>query len=387
MQELETQEVLSLRNVGTVRFGTGLLRHCAADVAATGATAALIVSSEPLRGLSDALAAELAAAGVSSAIFDAIAGEPTLQDFARAMDAAHSISAGFVIGLGGGSAMDVAKLVAALLDGAQDIGDVIGQNLLAGRAIPLACIPTTAGTGSEVTPIAILEDTEAQLKKGVVSDHLVPDFAYLDPGLTVTMPRAVTASTGLDALTHCIEAYANKFAHPVVDAWALEGIRLIAANIERACADGADLAARGAMLRASHLGGMCLGPVNTAAVHALAYPLGGEFHIPHGVANSLLLPHVLRFNLPAAPARYAAVAHAMGIARTDDDEADALAGIDEIDRLSAAVGIERNLSSFGIGANAIPKMAAAAITVQRLLMRNPREVTEADAQRIYQAAL
>lgn len=388
---MNSEQVLSLRNVGTVRFGTGLLRLCAQDAAASGAGAALVVSSEPLRKLSDALSGELAAAGVRSAIFDAIAGEPTLADFAAAQAAARACGAGFVIGLGGGSAMDVAKLVAALADigadNGQGIAEVVGIGLLKHRALPLACIPTTAGTGSEVTPIAILEAPEEQIKKGVVSDHLVPDFAYLDPTLTVTMPRSVTASTGLDALTHCIEAYANRFAHPVVDPWALEGIRLIAANLQRACDDGTDLEARGAMLRASHLGGMCLGPVNTAAVHALAYPLGGEFHIPHGVANSLLLPHVLRFNLQAAPARYADVACAMGIARTGDDMADALAGIERIEQLSAAVGIERNLSAFGIGANAVPKMAAAAITVQRLLQRNPREVTEADARRIYEAAL
>src|SRR5690606_26071184 len=293
---------------------------------------------------------------------------------------ARQFGADGVVGLGGGSAMDVAKLVAALADGRQAFADVVGTDLLFERRLPLACIPTTAGTGSEVTPIAIIEDTEAQLKKGVVSPHLVPDFAYLDPELTRTMPRGVTAATGLDALTHCIEAYANRFAHPVVDNWALEGIRLTGLYLERACADGNDMEARAGMLRASHLGGQCLGPVNTAAVHALAYPLGGEFHIAHGVANSLLLPHVLRFNLEAAPARYAAVAEALGVARSGDDEADALAGIERIEALSAALGIERHLSAFGISQNTVPHLAAAAMTVQRLLVRNPREVTEADAQ-------
>lgn len=384
---MNSERVLSLHNVGTVRVGSGLLSLCAQDVAAAGGTNVLIVSSAPIRNMSDKLAAELRSAGCTATIFDDIAGEPTLADFDTAMSIARTSGADFLIGLGGGSAMDVAKLIAALVDGKQQIGDIVGQNLLKARALPLACIPTTAGTGSEVTPIAILEDTEAQLKKGVVSPYLVPDFAYLDAELTVSMPRAVTASTGLDALTHCIEAYANRFAHPIVDAWALEGIRLIARNLERACADGSDLEARAAMLMGSHYGGMCLGPVNTAAVHALAYPLGGEFHIPHGVANSLLLPHVLRFNLPAAPARYADVAEALGVKRTGNDEADALAGIDEIDRLSIAVGIERHLSHFGISANAVPKMAAAAITVTRLLNNNPRVVSEEDAQKIYEAAL
>ena len=216
---------------------------------------------------------------------------------------------------------------------------------------------------------------------------LVPDFAYLDAALTVSMPRKVTASTGIDALTHCIEAYANRFAHPVVDSWALEGVRLISQNLERACNVPDDLEARGAMLLASHLGGMCLGPVNTAAVHALAYPLGGEFHVPHGVANSLLLPHVIRFNAELEPGLYADIARAMGTGRGADPAEDAAACVAEIERLSAAVGIDRRLGDVGISSNALPKMAALAITVQRLLRNNPREVTEQDALRIYEAAL
>jgi alcohol dehydrogenase len=378
---------ITLTNVGTVRFGTDAALACAQDFAERGLSSAFLVTGGPTRALCAPLAEACAARGIRVTIWDALAGEPTLGDFANAMDDAHGCAADCVIGLGGGSAMDVAKLVAALFDGAQTIDDVIGVDLLRGRALPLACIPTTAGTGSEVTPIAILEDPVADLKKGVVSRHLVPDFAYLDPALTVTMPRSVTASTGIDALTHCIEAFANKFAHPLVDMFALEGIRLIVAHIERACTDGSDLDARAAMLRASYYGGLCLGPVNTAAVHALAYPLGGEFHVPHGVANSILLPHVLRFNLPAAPERYARVAEAVGVARTGDDLADATIGVERIAALSQRIGIAPGMAAFGISANAIPHMAAAAMSVTRLLMRNPREVTEDDAIRIYQAAL
>lgn len=378
---------IALVNVGTVRFGTDAALQCASDFAARGLKSAFLVTGAPTRALATPLIAACADKGIAVTIFDGIAGEPTLTEFRAAMAAAKAFGADCVIGLGGGSAMDVAKLVAALLDGAQSIDEVIGVDLLRARALPLACIPTTAGTGSEVTPIAILEDEEADLKKGVVSQHLVPDYAYLDPALTVTMPRSVTASTGIDALTHCIEAFANKFAHPLVDMFALEGIRLIVANIERACADGSDLEARAAMLRASYYGGLCLGPVNTAAVHALAYPLGGEFHVPHGVANSILLPHVLRFNLEAAPARYAQVAEAVGVARTGNDLADASAGVERIAEISKRIGIAPGMSAYGISSNAIPHMAAAAMTVQRLLMRNLREVTEADAARIYEAAL
>ncbi|MGX7893922.1 iron-containing alcohol dehydrogenase [Tsuneonella sp. HG222] len=378
---------LVLHNVRTVRLGQGVADAVGADMAAAGARRVLVVTGAPIRALCDGPVRALEAAGCAVEVLEASEGEPTLADLEASLAAARAFGTDGVIGLGGGSAMDVAKLVAVLLDGRQQFAEVVGTDLVAGRAIPLACVPTTAGTGSEVTPIAIVEDTEAQLKKGVVSPHMVPDFAYLDPELTRTMPRSVTAATGVDALTHCIEAYANKFSHPVVDQWALEGIRLVGQYLERACADGNDMEARAGMLRASHLGGQCLGPVNTGAVHALAYPLGGEFHIAHGVANSLLLPHVLRFNLPSAPARYAQMARALGCANGADDEATALAGIERIEQLSEAIGIERHLSAFGISHNTVPHMAAAAITVQRLLMRNPREVSEDDARAIYEAAL
>ncbi|MEO6153116.1 MAG: iron-containing alcohol dehydrogenase [Croceibacterium sp.] len=378
---------LILHNVRTVRIGPGAADACAGDLFAAGSRRVVVVTGTPIRGLCAGLEKGLSAAGCASLVLEASEGEPTTEDLATALENAREFGCDGVVGLGGGSAMDVAKLIAALVTGEQTFAQVAGGESLNGRSIPLACIPTTAGTGSEVTPIAIVEDVAAQLKKGVVSPYLVPDFAYLDPELTRTMPRGVTAATGIDALTHCIESYANRFAHPVVDGWALEGIRLIGQYLERACADGGDMEARAGMLRASHLGGQCLGPVNTAAVHALAYPLGGEFHIPHGVANSLLLPHVLRFNLVAAPDRYAEIAGALGIERTADPAADALRGIERIESLSAAIGIERRLSAFGISPNMLPHMAAAAMTAQRLLIRNPREVTEADAQAIYQAAL
>ena len=378
---------LDLYHVRCVRIGAGVLSRCAADCAAMGAKRVLIVTSPPLAAQARDLRGQLAQSGVQSVIHVPPDGEPTRAMLAAALEVTSSFGADFIIGLGGGSVMDVAKLVAALSGSDQHFDEVVGIGLLAGRALPLTCIPTTAGTGSEVTPIAILEDEEAELKKGVVSPHLVPDFAYLDAQLTVSCPRKVTAATGIDALTHCIEAFANKHAHPVVDSWAIEGIRLIAQNLETACNDPGNLPAREAMLMASHLGGMCLGPVNTAAVHALAYPMGGEFHVAHGVANSLLLPHVMRFNAEEAPERYAVVAHAMGVTNSGDVRADAAAGIARIEQLSAATGIDRRLADIGIGQNALPKMAAAAMTVQRLLKNNLRELSEADALHIYEAAL
>ncbi|MBT2186506.1 iron-containing alcohol dehydrogenase [Sphingobium nicotianae] len=378
---------VTIHNVGTVRIGKGVVIGCADDFATLGVKSVFLVTTPPTRGLCTPLIAALEGRGIGVTVWDALTGEPTIDNFHDAMAQAKACGADGVVGLGGGSAMDVAKLVAALIDGRQQLKETIGVDLLTSRSLPLACVPTTAGTGSEVTPIAILGDEDEELKKGVVSKYLVPDFAYLDPELTVSMPRAVTASTGIDALTHCIEAFANKFAHPVVDIFALEGIRLIAGHIERACVDGTDLVAREAMLRASYYGGMCLGPVNTAAVHALAYPLGGEFHIPHGVANSILLPHVLRFNLEAAPARYAEIGRALGVAEGGSDEATARAGIELVAELSARIGIPAGLTGMGISANSIPRMAFSAMKVTRLLERNLRVMTEEDAARIYEAAL
>jgi alcohol dehydrogenase class IV len=312
--------------------------------------------------------------------------EPTVQIFETVLAAARAEPVEAVLGVGGGSAIDVAKLVAALYRGAQQVTDTFGINLLQRRDLPLVCLPTTAGTGAEVSPNAILLDEADQLKKGVVSPHLVPDAAFIDPLLTVSVPPAVTAATGLDALTHCIEAYANKFAHPVVDGYALAGIRLIAAHLERAVKDGHDVVARGALALGSFYGGLCLGPVNTAAVHALAYPLGGRFRVAHGVANAVLLPHVIRFNLPSAVDRYAEVAVALGVRSSGSPAAVAASGVEVLARLSRECGVPQRLSALGIPREAIPLLARAAMQVTRLLRNNLRVLDENDALQIYEAS-
>jgi len=306
--------------------------------------------------------------------------------FERILARAQSFKPDAVIGLGGGSAIDVAKLVAALLDGTQQVNDVFGIGLVKGRAARLICIPTTAGTGAEVSPNAILLDERDNIKKGVVSPWLVPDAAFVDAELTLSVPPSVTAATGLDALTHCIEAYTNKFAHPVVDVWALEGIHQIAESLVEAVAAPSSLAAREKMALGSLYGGLCLGPVNTAAVHALSYPLGGWFHIPHGHANAILLPHVMRFNAVAAPARYAAVALAMGAAQGATDTATAEAGIQKLWELIRATGLEMRLSALGIDEAETPRLAAAGLGVARLMKNNPRQMTQQNAEAIFHAA-
>ena len=367
-------------------FGDGCAPECAAYLAAKGVRRVLLVTStQVLPGLGEVRAA-LAQSGIEVVLSQPVDREPTCDLFEAILVQARSEKVDGVLGVGGGSAIDTAKLVAALSDGEQAVREVFGIDLLRDRKLPLVCLPTTAGTGAEVSPNAILLDEADALKKGVVSPHLVPDAAYIDPRLTWTVPPAVTAATGLDALTHCIEAYANKFAHPIVDTYALQGVRLISANLIRAVRDGSDAEARAALSLGSLYGGLCLGPVNTAAVHALAYPLGGRFHVPHGVSNALLLPHVLRFNFSAAAERYADIAAALGVARNGSPLTTAEHGVEFLSQLSRDCGVPQTLSELNIPRQAIPEMAAAAMQVARLLKNNLRPLLEADAARIYEAA-
>ena len=369
-----------------IAFGCGVAAGCAEDLAAAGARRAFLVTSPPLESLVAPIVEALEGAGIAVTVYAEVATEPSVTSFSQALAAARDASPDAVLGVGGGSALGVAKLVATLHDGSQDVREVFGIGLLAGRRTRLLCLPTTSGTGSEVSPNAILLDEADALKKGVVSPHLVPDAAYVDPLLTRTMPPAVTAATGLDALTHCVEAYANRFAHPVIDLYALEGIRLVGRHLEAAVRDGQDAEAREGMSLASLYGGLCLGPVNTGAVHALAYPLGGEFHVAHGVSNAVLLPAVLEHNLPAAPERYAQVARALGVEEGETPLETAERGVARIRDLSARCGVPGGMGALGVPEDAIPHMAAAAMQVTRLLKNNLRDLTAADAERIYRRA-
>ena len=367
-------------------FGNGCAPQCAEFLAQRGVKRALLVSSTPVLPTLGAVTDALKKSDVGFVTSPPVDREPTQELFEKILAFARAEKIDGVLAIGGGSAIDVAKLVAALVHGKQTTAEVFGINLLRGRDLTLVCLPTTAGTGAEVSPNAILLDETDELKKGVVSPHLVPDAAFVDPLLTVSVPPPVTAATGLDALTHCIEAYANKFAHPIVDTYALQGIRLIAANLARAVRNGNDLEARAALALGSLYGGLCLGPVNTAAVHALAYPLGGKFHIAHGVSNALLLPHVLRFNFSAAPERYAEIAAALGVARNGSALTTAEHGVEFLSQLSRECGVPQKLSELNIPRAEIPGMAVSAMKVARLLKNNLRELTEADAARIYEAA-
>lgn len=379
-------KTITILQPNKIVFGTGCstTQFCE-DFRLLGFKRLFILTAPPILPQLEPMLKQLAANGVTVSIYDGILQEPTVTHFYEVLEKARSFEADSVIGVGGGSVLDTAKLIAALIESDQRVEDIFGTGLLTGRKRWLACLPTTAGTGSEVSPNSILLDESDKLKKGIVSPYLVADAAYLDPQLTVTVPAKVTAETGMDALTHCIEAYTNKFAHPVIDMYARMGIQLISANLLRAVKNGNDIEAREALLLGSYYGGVCLGPVNTAAVHALSYPLGGEFHISHGLANAILLPSVMKFNRHAEVRKYAEVAIACGAPAGKTDEETAENGVTFITRLSEECGIPTKLSEIGIPQSAVERMAEAAMQVTRLLKNNPREVTLADARAIYQS--
>lgn len=316
-------------------------------------------------------------------VFAEVISEPTARFFGQIRKEVEEGDYHAVIGIGGGSVMDTAKLIAALSYSDQAVEEVYGIGKVAGRKLFLVCIPTTAGTGSEVSPNAVLLDQEENLKKGVVSPFLVPDMAYVDPVLTHSVPPDVSASTGIDALTHCLEAYSNKFAHQLTDLYALEGIRLIAGAIVEVYKNGKNTRARADLALGSLYGGLCLGPVNTAAVHALSYPLGGEYHIAHGISNAMLLPHVMKKNLPEATERYAAIGRAIGAASSAIPAQQAQECINFIDQICRSVGIPNSLKTYNISREDVPGLTASAMKVQRLLRNNLHDLTGEEISEIY----
>jgi alcohol dehydrogenase class IV len=378
-------EQIILQQPQKIVFGWGCMSQFTKDYLELGYRHLFILTAPAIIPMIQSTVNELEKNGVNVCIYSNIIGEPTVSDFNKVLSEARAFHADSVAGIGGGSVLDLSKLVATLINSEQDVTSLFGTGFVKSRGVWFACIPTTSGTGSEVSPNAILLDETDYLKKGIVSPFIIANATYNDPQLTVSVPAKITAETGMDALTHCIEAYTNKFAHPAVDLYALQGIRLIASHLVRAVNDGHDREAREAMSLGSLYGGLCLGPVNTAAVHALSYPLGGEFHISHGLSNSILLPSVMKFNAPSNVKKYAEVAVACGVSSGDNDTETAQKGVAWIEQLSKDCRIPAKLTEIGIPRTAVNHMAEAAMKVTRLLKNNPREVTKDDAKAIYES--
>jgi len=350
----------------------------------------LLVTDAGLRrsGLLDPSLASLRESGIDLLVFDEVVADPPESIVLAAASAAIAHQATGVLAIGGGSPMDVAKLAALLARSGEALVDIYGVGNAKGPRLPLMLVPTTAGTGSEVTAISIVTTGESE-KKGVVSPILLPDAALLDPELTLGLPPAITAATGVDAMVHAIEAYASASPNnnPVSRALAREALRLLGANIREAVHNGQNRVARGAMLLGSLLAGQAFANSPVAAVHALAYPLGGHYHIPHGLSNALVLPHVLAFNLPVAAATYGEIAAdvfpelgKIPVSNRAERFVESLAA------LAMDLKLPTRLREMEIGENALAMLATDAMKQTRLLVNNPRLLTEADALAIYRAA-
>ena len=326
-------------------------------------------------------------AGMSLSIYDQVSADPADRIVLEASQQARDVGADLVIGFGGGSSMDVAKLVALLShpDATQSLADIYGVGLANGPRLPLVQVPTTAGTGSEVTPVAIVTTGETT-KAGVVAPSLLPDLAVLDAELTLGLPPHVTAATGVDAMVHAIEAYTSAHKkNPYSDMLAREALRLLGGNLVQAVKDGSNLAAREACLLGAMMAGQAFANAPVAAVHALAYPLGGHFHIPHGLSNSLVLPEVLRFNARDAAPLYAQLAPILSDRLFAGHADGAAILIASLEKLIEDVGLPTRLRDAGVTEESLETLAADAMLQQRLLVNNPREVREADALAIYKA--
>ena len=378
------------RTTPRILMGPGCADQIGPELKALKGKRVLIVTDPGIiqAGLLDRVEPSLKKAGVAVTLFDQVEPDPHIEIVNQALDRLKEEKCDSVIGMGGGSSLDIAKLVAAMAVNPGHISDYFGVDLLVRPGLPLIAVPTTAGTGSEVTPIAILSDQAEHLKKGVVSSHLFPRLALLDPILTLGVPPAVTAFTGMDALIHAIEAYTSVNANSLTDHLAFRAMELTFGNLLTAYARGEDLEARSKMLEGSLLAGMAFANAGVTAVHAFAYPFGGEFHhIAHGLANSVMLPHVLRFNMLGNIPKFADISSAFGLL-TDDltDRQAAEEGLEAIEELMIDLNLPLRLRDLNVPEEAIPGMAQGVMKVTRLLANNPRRITLEDAERIYRSA-
>ena len=370
----------------TLLAGSGQLE---AFIARMPAGPCLLVSDRDVvrLGLPDHCRDELTRTGRDVVLFEAVEADPSRATLLAAVELGRSAQVTSVIGFGGGSPMDVAKLAAYLLGSGDDLDAIWGVDVAKGQRLPLALVPTTAGTGSETTPISVIT-CEGGVKLAVNARPLVADVALLDPELTIGLPRHVTAATGIDAIVHAVEAYTSaRLKNPVSDALAREALRLLTANLVTACDRPNDLEARGAMLLGAHLAGLAFSNAPVAGVHALAYPLGGLHHLPHGLSNALMLRPVLEHNAEAARELYAELAPIIDPGcEGSGTQGRVRSLIDELERLCIETGLKLRLRDHGIPQGDTPLLAREAMKQTRLLVNNPCEITEVDAQRLYEAA-
>lgn len=350
----------------------------------------LIITQPPMvdLGFVEQIVSQLAEKGITADTNTNILPEPTLENIEQVFEATVSKNYDVLIGIGGGSVLDTTKILSVLKTNDASVEQLLGTDLVANAGVPTILIPTTSGTGAEVTPNAIVTLPDQELKVGIVSKYLLPTLVILDPVLTVKLPKPITAATGMDAFTHSLESFISTKANPISDMFALESIRLISSSIVEAYQNGESIEAREKMLVGSMYGGMALTSAGTAAVHALAYPLGGKYKIPHGVANSMLLPHVMKYNMDAITDRLALVAEPMGISvqgLSNSQLAEKV--VEQIIEWTNGLEIPQDLKNYGVKEEEVPEISVSASQVTRLLNNNPKTLSLADIEAIYRQLL
>jgi alcohol dehydrogenase class IV len=383
------EKVTLFRTTRRILFGLGAVEKIGEEAQLLKTKKVLIITDPGViqAGLLENIEKSLQSVGLPFVIFDGVEPDPRIEVVEKSVEKAKREGVDLIIGFGGGSSLDIAKVTSIMITNHGKIDSFFGVDLVPNPGIPLILVPTTAGTGSEVTPIAILSDTREKLKKGIVTPTLFPEVALLDPKLTIGLPPSVTAFTGMDALTHAIEAYYSINSTDLSDLFAYRAMELISKNLRMAYAHGENLVARSNMMEGSLLAGIAFANAGVGAVHAFAYPLGGEFHLAHGLTNTLMLPYVMRYNILGCPGKFAQMAIAFGekVERISE-----LVGADIavrfIERLSDDIRVPRRLRDVGIPEDAIPRLAEAAMKVTRLLANNPRKITLEDAIAIYKLA-
>ncbi|WJD83552.1 iron-containing alcohol dehydrogenase [Priestia megaterium] len=377
------------RTAETLVTGSGSISKIGEEAKKLNAKKVIIITDKVIRqtGLLSKVINPLEEAGLATDIIDDVVPEPPFENLEQMITQIEGKGYDLLVGVGGGSALDIAKVLSIMLTNNEDVRDLVGIEKVKNPGVPTILVPTTSGTGSEVTYNAIFTDIRDKVKKGIVSPYLLPKLAIVDPELTLTVPPAVTAATGMDALVHAVESYTAIRAGELTDGIALQAIKLISCSLRKAVYNGKDLKAREDMAMGSLLAGISLGNAGVGAVHALAYPLGGKFKVPHGVANSLLLPFVMKYNAVADLEKFAEVAKAMGenveglsLREAADRAVQALA------QLSKDVGIPSSLKEVGVTASDISDLAEEASKIDRLLNNNPRWLTVKEIKKIYEEA-
>jgi alcohol dehydrogenase class IV len=386
---MTTRQSFAVNQPTRFRFGNGSISQLAEVVRECGGSKAFVVLDPGLKaaGLAEKITEPLKRDGVLFQVFDQITQEPGLSLADKALELAIEFGADCVIGAGGGSAMDVGKAVAILLTNGGKGEDYLGLGRIKKAGVPKIMVPTTAGTGAEVSFTAVFINEKTGSKGGMNGDPLYPEAAILDPGLTLSLPSAVTAATGIDAFTHALEAFVSTQAHPISDMYAIKAIALISDNLPQAYAHGGNIEARTNMLLGSLLAGKALATAGVGLVHAMSYPLGGMYHTPHGLANAVLLPYVVDYNIIGNPGKFAEIAAVMGYDTGSRSPIEAgRVAVEAVYSLNAEVGIPDNLTALGVEKDKIEEMAKVALTVTRPVENNPRKPSLEDVMAIYRAA-